>query len=76
MKISYYDPKKRASNAIDNVYLHLKKNEIIELIGALENLLGESNSIDCGEFVINPGDHYHVNDADYSHEITVCIEES
>ena len=76
MKISYCEWESKTYKFLDNINLYLKKNEVIELIGALENLLSEPNSIDCGEFVINPGDHYHVNDADYSHEITVYIDES
>ena len=49
--------------SLDSAILYLKKNEVVELIGALEDLLNSS------------GDayHRHVNDADYTHEITVAI---
>ena len=48
---------------MDSAILYLKKNEVIELIGALESLLE------------HPRDayHRHMNDADYTHEITVAI---
>lgn len=49
--------------AVKNVVLYLKKNEAKELYDSLGSLLSSNK----------PGDHQHVDDEDYSHEITVVL---
>ena len=73
MKIIYY---KTGNEVIplDNVELCLNEREIKDLRWALKKLTLEPNPTQCDGFVINPGNHYHVNDEDYSHEITVTLE--
>ena len=52
------------SNArLENIIIYLKKNEVTELIGALENLLSSEEN----------ASHHHVNDLEYTHEITVTM---
>ncbi|MCL2150175.1 MAG: hypothetical protein FWH51_04735 [Dehalococcoidia bacterium] len=53
-----------SEDRLENVIIYLKKNEVVFLIGALENLL---NAEEKGM------GHYHVNDSDYTHEITVAM---
>ncbi|MCL2446696.1 MAG: hypothetical protein FWD06_08015 [Oscillospiraceae bacterium] len=74
MKIKYFDKRKAAEEELNNVTILLKKNELLELISALEGLLEEPNPIQCNGFVINPGDHYHLMSSDYNKEVTVALE--
>jgi len=75
MKIIYYKPNNEVV-LLDNVKLSLNEREIQDLRWALKKLTFDPNPIQCDGFVINPGNHYHVNDEDYSHEITVTLEEN
>jgi len=54
------------SASLDNVILCLKKDEAIELLGLLEDLLKRP----FNEAIRT---HHHVNDAEYQHEITVTM---
>lgn len=49
--------------AVKNVVLYLKKDEAKELYDSLGSLLSSDK----------PGDHQHVDDENFSHEITVVI---
>jgi hypothetical protein len=51
------------NNSLDSIFILLKRQEAIELIGALENLLESSDGFE----------HVHVNDEAYAHEITVAL---
>jgi len=61
---------------INNITMVLKRNEAIELMAALEYLLqnGPNYESDGKISTVNPGTHYHLNDYDYAHEVTVYIE--
>lgn len=48
---------------LENVIIYLKKDEAVELIGALESLLNSEKT----------AEHSHINDLEYTHEITVAI---
>lgn len=73
MKI-IYRKENNETIVLDNVELHLNEREIKDLRWALKKLIFESNPVQCDGFVINPGDHYHVNDEEYECEITVALE--
>ncbi|MDQ2985518.1 MAG: hypothetical protein M3R13_02195 [Armatimonadota bacterium] len=47
----------------NNLILFLTEKEATQLIGALEQVLDDDS----------PGNHSHVHDKDYTHEITVTI---
>lgn len=46
-----------------NLILFLTEKEAQQLIGALENVLEDDSA----------GNHWHINDKEYTHEITVTI---
>ena len=54
----------RANTSISNLTLLLEKPEAIQLIGYLEELVSAEGVL---------SDHYHLNDADYSKEITLAL---
>ena len=49
--------------AFENVTIYLNIGEIAEMLGALESLLKNGKI----------GDHHHINDTEYAHEITLVM---
>ena len=52
-----------SASRLEDVIIYLKKDEAIELIGALEAILNAAEDLT----------HCHVNDSEYAHEITVTL---
>ncbi|MCL2425180.1 MAG: hypothetical protein FWD05_02470 [Oscillospiraceae bacterium] len=53
----------KTNNSVNDLTLLLKKEEAVQLLGYLEELLSEE-----GE-----GDHHHLNNYDYSKELTIAL---
>jgi hypothetical protein len=54
-----------SNQSIGNLTLLLEKAEAIQLIGYLEDLVSEES----------PNEHFHLNDAEYTKEITIALYE-
>ena len=55
----------KTNNSISNLTILLEKDEAVQLIGYLEDLILEKT----------PNEHCHLNNADYSKEITIALYE-
>ena len=53
----------KTNKSVSNLTVLLEKSEAIQLIGYLEELILERTT----------GEHYHLNNADYTKEITVAL---
>jgi len=51
------------NNELNNLTLLLKKDEVVQLIGYLNDLL----------LMDSKNEHYHINNDDYSKEITIAL---